>query len=344
MSPIRRPRGRPKSIVVAIAALALLTACDASLPLTRGIEATRIAKLITDDGTSTVMGTARLSTSPTGPSRWLEAAPLRLLDAEGSPIPEADTAQTDAQGTFKLRKVPLGRSAVLEISAQVDGHAVILHKYVRPTQSLTCAHMDLATTLAADKLTSKTPLVTPDPGLEGAELFELIDPVKLLAVERRIREILTGDPLDPQACWQALAAGDTSPLFDALVLRYPDLGALYQGSFERPDSSLGIRLTAVGSNRAAIPGDAERVVMGVLNLKAEGLPPGTVKVEYLLNGRKVAESTASPSWEAVLDTWEHPNGPYTLATVAVSPDGRREAAIRTYMRVRNALDLHCPLP
>lgn len=338
-----------RACLAAIAALTLLTACETPHPQ-RGIEATRIAKLITDNGTSTVMGSARLPALlveqvPTpGSAILLPASPLRLVDAQGAPIPDVASISTDAEGSFSLPNVPLGRSAVAEVVGLLGGRKVILHKYLRPTQSLTCAHADLATTLAADKLTSDHPLVTPDPGLEGAELFELIDPAKLLAVESRLREILENDPLERDACRQALAAGDTSALFDALVQRYPDLAALYQGSFERPDSSLGIRITAVGSNRATIPGADERVVMGVLNLKAEGLPPETVKVEYVLNGQKVAESAASPSWEAVLDTWDHPNGPYTLSTVAVASDGRREAAIRTYMLIRNALDLHCPLP
>jgi hypothetical protein len=334
---------------MAIAALTLLTACQAPLPQ-RGIEATRIARLITDDGTSTVMGSARVPASlasegpSAGPAVTLAGASLRLLDAEGTPLSGILPIETDAMGTFTLPNAPLGRSVLAELSGELDGRRITLRKYLRPTQSLTCAHVDMATTLVADKLTCDQPLVTPDPGLEGAELFELVDPAKLIAVESRVRELLKSEALEQGSWLQALADGETAPLFDMLVQRYPDLGALYQGSFERPDSSLGIRITAVGSNRATIPGADERVVMGVLNLKAEGLPPETVKVEYVLNGKKVAESAAPPTWEAVLDTWDHPNGPYTLSTVAVGPDGRREAAIRTYMLVRNALDLHCPLP
>lgn len=351
-----------------VTALGLLGCQD--LATTRGIEATRISKLVTTAGTSTVMGTfslpsgivsnnsgslignnagnlignntASYRTASLGSGVGLSQVAVRLVDGKGVPVAGVEGVTTNGTGGYELPQVPVGRAMIVEGVIQTTTGPIRLRKYLRPSEALSCANVDLATTMVVDKLTSGSPLVSSDPGLAGSDLFELVDPAKLQEVEAALRETLVSDKAPtPSEAIAALQGGGTDALFDRVAAEKPELGSTYQETFERPDSSLGVRIAAVGENRAPIPGADGPLVIGVMDLKVAGAPPGARRIEYRISGKVVAEGPA-PTGATTLDTWTLPNGPCTLEASAVMPDGRREVLSRTYMVIRNSLDMHCP--
>lgn len=357
-----------RRLLIPLLALTLSACQDPAT--TRGLEATRISKLTTTAGTSTVMGTFSLPSSVVsnnsgslisnnagslvsnnaasyrisalGSPVGLPDVAVRLIDGRGNPLPNIPPVTTALSGGYELPMVPVGKAIIIEGRIETTSGTIKLRKYLRPSESLSCANVDLATTMVVDKLTSGSPLVTQDPGLAGSDLFELVDPARLQEVESAVREALAGDNAPtPDEALSALQGGKVAVLFDELATETPTLGTVYQETFERPESSLGIRIAAVGENRAAIPKSDGPVVTGVLDLKLSGAPFTTSRVEYRIAGTTVAEGLG-PVGPASLDTWTLPNGPCTLEAVAIMADGRREVHSRTYMVIRNSLDMHCP--
>lgn len=346
--------------LLVIVALGLAGCQDPAV--TRGIEATRVSKLVTTIGTSTVMGTFRLPsdivsnnsgslisnnagsyrTAALGPGIGLPRVAVRLVDAKGQPIPDVATVLTDGSGAYEVPEAPVGRAMIVEGEIQTTSGPIKLRKYLRPSEALSCANVDLATTMVLDKLLSGNPLVGSDPGLAGSDLFELVDPAKLQEVEAAVRSVLSSDEAPTASeTLAALVEGGTSALFDQVAEKQPELGHTYDETFERPDSSLGLRISAVGENRAIIPKSDGPVVMGVMEFKVAGAPFDARTIEYRIAGKLVAQGPA-PLGPATLDTWTVPNGPCTLEAMAVMPDGRRVVLSRTYMVIRNSLDMHCP--
>lgn len=348
-----------------LAALSV-SACQSMPPATtRGIELTRVAKLVSDQGSSKVMGSMKLPSSivtrliannsasliannaasfrisSLGDIVPLSRIKVRVVDLKGDPLQGVSTVQTDKDGTFTLSQVPVGSTILVEGLLETHGQLIKLHKYLKPTEALTCAKVDLASTLVADKIISSNPLIKNDPGLQGSNIADLVNPDKLQQVEDDLRKALDSDSAPaPQKLSDALVAGTVPTVFDQLVEDAPYLGTSYQQTFERLDGSLGIRVAAVGSNTATIRGKEGPTVMGVMTLKPSGTPPGTVRVEYWLNNQKIRE-VPFPG-ESALDTWSLPNGPCTLEVIAVGGDGHRETLAQTYMVIRNLPDALCP--
>lgn len=235
---------------------------------------------------------------------------------------------------------------VLRAEIPVGDRTYVLKKLLRPTEALTCAHVDLATTVVADKLLGTHPLVKPDPGLMGADLFELFHPARLLGVEAIFRKRLDkAPPPSRDDVRDALTVAQTSGIFDLLEPLTSGGGDAYHGMFDRPDSSLDIRISAVGTNSIGVK---ERpTVFGILRFKVMGAPAGTARVEFWAKSdrqEKVAEGTASPDFTASLDTWTLPDGEYTFDTIAVSETNRRRLLGQTFVRIENSIGNHCPLP
>lgn len=348
-----------------LAALSVVACQSMSPSPPRGLELTRVSKLITDQGSSKVMGNLKLPRSVVselisnnsaslianraasfrinslGDSVPLSRIQVRVVDLQGAPLPGVSAVQTDQEGTFTLSQVPVGRTLLVEGLLQGNGQLIKLHKYLKPTESLSCAKIDLASTLVADKIISRNPLIKSDPGLQGSNLVDLVDPEKLQQVEDDLRKALDSEAAPAaQDLSNALVAGNTPTVFDQIVKNVPELGDSYQHTFERLDSSLGIRVAAVGSNTSPIRGKDGPAVMGVMTLKPSGAPPGTARMEYLLNNQKILD-VPFPG-ESSLDTWNFPNGPCTLEVIAVGADGRRDSLVKTYMVIRNLPDALCP--
>lgn len=321
-----------------LAASVALTGC--APPALREIQAVRTAKVLTSEGTTRIMGGVSLGEAASKAS--FEAMAVSLRVADGSPLPGAPEAAVQKNGHFTVDRVPVGQAMRVQGTFAFDGQPVALERYLRPTESLSCARIDLASTLISQKLLSSNPLVSADEALEGAQLFELVNPAKLEVIETSLRKAIETHPsITPEEIVAAIRAGNTSAIFDLLMSDLPDLAALYQGMFDRPDSSLGIRISGVGRNTAPVPGTETSIVFGVISLAVQGSHPETLRIEYWLNGRKILES--SPGQQVSLNTWEYPNQPHSLETVAILPGGRKEVLSRTYLVIRNTLDLYCPL-
>ncbi|MNX74006.1 hypothetical protein D3C86_1054240 [compost metagenome] len=344
--------------LVAVLAALLLGCQSANLTATNkanqpGLAVERIAQVVVSDGTSRVMGTVRLPASLLGQGgerfdlpRGIAAADLTLLNAAGQPIPSTATVQTDAAGAFSIPAAPLGVSMVLRAQVQVNGRTLTLKKLLRPSDALTCAHLDLASTVIADKVLSTRPLLVPDPGLVGAELFELFNPFRLQEVEKSLRRrIDQAPPPGVSEVADALAMGDASQVFDQLVAGSAEITDAYQGAFERPDSSLAIRIAAVGTNSLGVK---ERpVVFGVLRLRVLNAPADVARVEVWAKSDtqiKVGESAVGPDFESTFDTWTVPDGDYTLDTIVVTTANRRKLLGQTFVTIQNTLENLCPLP
>lgn len=323
----------------------------------RGLELTRVAKFVTEQGTSKIMGNIKLPSgvlssltannaatfriSTLGSAVPLSNVQVRVVDLKGDPVPGISAVQSESDGSFTLPQVPVGSSLLVEGLLEGNGAVIKLRKYIKPTEALTCAKVDLASTLIADKITSNTPLVTNDPGLQGSNLADLVNPDRLQQVEEVLRQALESQTAPgPQDLSNALVAGTAPTMFDQLVEQAPELGATYQQTFERLDSSLGVRVAAIGNNAATIKGKEGPPVMGVMTLKPSGAPAGTVRIEYWLNNQKLRD-LPFPG-ESSLDTWTFPNGPCTLEVIAVGADGRRDSLAKTYMVIRNLPDALCP--
>ncbi|HEY9898170.1 MAG TPA: hypothetical protein V6D00_03205 [Pantanalinema sp.] len=346
-----------RSLVVTL--LALLCGCQpANMTATNkasqpGLAIERIAQVVVSDGTSRVMGTVRLPESLLGQGgdrldspRGIAGAELTLLDASGQPIPNTATVRSDAEGLFSIPSAPLGVSMVLRAQAVVGSRTLTLKKLLRPSQALTCAHLDLASTVIADKLLSAQPLLVLDPGLVGADLFELFNPVRLQEVEKLLRRRIDQSPPPGVAeVGDALAAGDTSQVFDLFAAGSLDITNGYQDVFERPDSSLVLRISAVGTNSVGIK---ERpVAFGVLRLKVFNAPEGTTRVEFWAKSDrqiKIGESAIGPEFESTFDTWSVPDGDYTFDTIVVTTSNRRKLLGQTFVTIQNTLENFCPLP
>lgn len=340
--------------VLSILLTVLLAACQQTPVTQRGLEATRVAKIVSDGGSTTLMGALKLPGSIVSnngasyrvltldPEVPLPQATVQVVDAKGIPLPDLPAVSSDDRGGFSLPRVPVGISLLVQGRFAVGGREVILRKYLRGSESLTCANMDLASTLVAEKLTSKSPLVADDPGLAGSDLFELADPAKLAQVESALRATLRGDAVPSSAAIaEALSTGKSSQIFDQVAAESPAIREAYQQIFQRPESTLGVRIAAVGQNRAKVPQADGPLVIGVMQLKVFGVPPDTVRIEYWLAGKKLLE-TQDLTGKAALDTWSLPNGPCTIEGIAVRADGSREVVTRNYMVIRNSLELHCP--
>lgn len=318
-----------------------------------GLEVQRVASVVVSEGTSRVMGTVRLPASlldGTGASldapTFVTSGRLTLLDADGQPIPQTEPAEVDAQGGYSFPAVPLGVSMVLRAEIPVGDRTLVLKKLIRATDALTCAHVDLATTLVADKLFSATPLVKPDPGLAGADLFELFHPARLLGVEAHFRQRLDlAPPPSLEDVRDALVAGDTSGIFNLVEPLATGSGDAYHDMFERPDSSLDIRISAVGTN--SVPIKERPKVFGVLRFKVLNAPEGIARIEYWAKSsrpEKVAEASDTPDFLATWDSWTLPDGDYTFDTIAVFENNRRRLLGQTFVRIENTIGNHCPLP
>ena len=363
--------------LLALSLLGILSACQFPAASQRGIDAVQVAKLVTNQGTTEIIGnmtlpsnvvsslisnnsanlisnnagslisnnTAQYRTCSLGDPVPLPRIQVQVVDSKGNPLPGVSSVLTASDGSYLLPRVPIGTSMLVEgIIPTNNGQPIKLHKFLRPSDSLTCGKVNLATTLVADKLTSNNPLVKSDPALAGSDLFDLVDPTKLQAIEDDVQQALSGpNAPSPQALANALAQGTTTAVFDQLVQTSPAIGDAYQQSFARPDSSIGVKIMAVGKNNATIKGgDGSNgtTVVGIMSLKTEGAPTDTVKIEYWLNGKKILE--APPPGVTTLDTWNYPNGPYTLEAFAVRSDGSRESLCRTFMVINNSLDMLCP--
>lgn len=317
-----------------------------------GLEVKRIAKVTVSQGTSKVLGTVRLPSSLLGSGtsldqqRFVAGARLELLDRHGQPISGTSVATSDEGGVFSFPTAPLGVSMVLRAQVAVGGKTLVLKKLLRPSEALTCAHVDLATTAIADKLFSGHPLLLADPGLDGADLFELFNSTRLLDAESLLRsQISQAPPPTIQEVQDALAAGNTASIFDVLAPAIPGFTTAYQALFDRPDSSLGFHITAVGTNSI---GTLDRTkVFGVITFKVVHVPEEIVRVEYWAKSDKqikVAEATASPDFEATLDTWTLKDDEYTFDTIAVTDKNRRRLLGQTFVTIENTIGNHCPLP
>jgi len=320
----------------------------------RTIDITRIAKVMVSPGTSKVLGTVRIpqalltGSGATSPNELVtvSGATLRLVNEHGAAI--ASTQITDADGVFSFSEVPLGVSMTLEAEVPVNGKTLRLAKLIRPTEALTCAHVDLATTLLANKLLSTVPLLASDPGLEGADLYNLYMPLRLEDVESHVRTTLRqGLPTSVDDFITQLTQGDAASILNQMAQHDSKLVTDYQNIFERPDSSLVIDLTtsAVGTN--SIGANARNLVFGVLTFKVTGAPEGAARIEYWAKAatqQKVAESTKTDTWEATLNSWNLPDGDYTIDTIAILGNGKKVLVGKSYLQIQNTIANFCPLP
>lgn len=353
-------RAHPLGPLLLVALLASLTSCSPSGTSVasgeRSVELTRTAKVLVAPGTSKVLGTVRLprailngeTSGSLGDLVMAPQAALRLLDETGSPFPDTGGKTTNASGEFDFPRVPLGVTMTLEADVPVGDRTLRLRKVLRPTEALTCAHVDLATTLVADRLLSPTPLLAPDPGLAGAELLNLFVPSRTLETEALVRSALAQGPsASLGGLVTDLTRGDTSAKLEELAQQHPGILAAYMGAFERPDTSLEIRLrtSAVGTNSIGI--ETRHPLFGVASVTVLGAPAGTTRMEYWAKSdtqRKIAESTAPGSWEATIDTWTLLDGDVTLDTIAILDSGKKVLVGRSYLRIQNTVASHCPLP
>jgi hypothetical protein len=337
-----------------------LTACQpAGVSVSSGersVDLTRIAKVVVAPGASKVLGTVRLpraimNQESAGKLDDLVMVPgttLRLVDEQGTPIAGTSSQLSDTGGGFAFSHVPLGVSMTLEAEVAVGGKTLRLKKLLRPTEALTCAHVDLATTLVADQLLSASPLLAPDAGLELADLYNLFLPSRLLDAEARVRRNLQEEtPGSLDGLLTRLSQGDASPKMGELVLRDPGLTTAYMDIFERPDSSLAINIktSAIGTNSIGV--ENRHLIFGVISLKVVGAPNGTARIEYWTKSdtqRKIAESTTPGTWEATVDTWTLPDGNTTLDTVAILDSGKKVLVARSYLTIQNTVANVCPLP
>lgn len=317
------------------------------------LEVQRIASVVVSEGTSRVMGTVRLPASLlAGTGDTLEGLAfategrLELLDASGQPISQVAAVNVDAQGNYAFPAVPLGISMLMRAEIPVGGQTLVLKKLIRPTEALTCAHVDLATTVVADKVMAAQPLVKHDPGLVGADLFELFHPARLLGVESLFRQqIALAPPPGIDVVRAALVGADTSALFDQLEGMRAGAGDAYHDMFDRPDSSLDIRIAAAGTNSIGVKDRSK--IFGIIRFKVVNAPAGTARVEFWAKSKsqvKIAEGTASPDFAATLDTWTLADGEYTFDTIAISESNKRRLLGQTFVRIENTIGNHCPLP
>ncbi|MBO9539270.1 hypothetical protein J7643_01605 [bacterium] len=355
----------------AFALLSLLVAACQSAPVQREITAVRVAKVIAQNGTSKVFGTLAMPAALQPPGAYrignvdadffrigqahgvsyriadTAAAPvgrarLRVVDADGNPIPNVPAIDSDAHGVFSIPAVPTGVSMLITSQFVVNGETFTLKKYLRPSEALTCAQVDEASTLVVEKIVGANPLAKEDPGLEGADLFNLVDVPKLEAMEKAVRETLKSPNAPaPAVLKEALKRGKGGEVLDALLTGKPTLVDTFEQIYQRPDASLGLGIQAVGRNSAGIPGQDGAIVFGVIKLNVPEPPADAREIQYYLNGDKVVASQPRDTLE--LDTWHHPDGPYTLSTVALLADGKRQVLSKTYMQIRNTVTMHCNL-
>lgn len=322
----------------------------------RSIDITRIAKVSVVPGTSKVLGTVRLPRAIVdGKSNGLlddlvtvPGAVLRLVDENRQLIANTTSVTSDAGGVFAFPRVPLGTSMTLQAEVNLHGKTLRLSKVLRPTEALTCAHVDLATTLLADQLLSASPLLERDEALEGADLYNLFIPSRSLDVEAHVRSGLKQRPSGSLTDLLAkLTQGDTASLLGELAQQDSTLTPAYMNIFERPDSSLAIniRTSAIGTNSIGI--EKRNLIFGVVTFKVVGAPANTARMEYWAKStsqQKVAESTIRETWEASLDTWTLPDGDTTLDTVAILDNGKKVLVGRSYLSIQNTIANVCPLP
>ncbi len=335
--------------------VALMTAgCPGAAPELAALDITRVAKVSVDQGTSKVMGTVRLpagalDTLATDPQRWVfvEGATVALEDGSGNPFPGLSRVRTDASGAFSLDGVPRGVSVRVRVSLEAGDRIFRMQKLLRPGEPLSCSHVDLATTVVADKLLSGSPLILHDPGLQGAELVELFKPEALEDVEATVRQWIVGNPSDPEIWRAGLSQGGLADRFDAIAQQVSGLAQAYHGVFDRADSSLTVRIAAVGTNMVGQAPDIPSV-SGILTFQVSEAPAGTERVEYWMLGngvrQKVGEGTEPIAYKVTFDSWGLRDGSYSLVPVVVGRDGSRQMLNNYRLMVDNSVATQCPLP
>lgn len=335
--------------------VAMMTAgCPGSSLENAVLDITRVAKVSVDQGTSKVMGTVRipagaLDAQASDPQRWVfvEGATVAVADANGNPVAGLSSVRTDASGAFSFDGVPRGVSVRVRVSVETGDRTYRMQKLLRPGEPLTCSHVDLATTVVADKLLSASPLLQQDPGLQGADLVELFKSEALEDVETSVRRWIVGNPLDPEVWRVGLSQGGLAARLEAIAQQVPGLSQAYHDAFERADSSLTVKIAAVGTNTVGQAPDIPSV-SGILTFQVSEAPAGTERVEYWMLGngvrQKVAEGKEGPAFKETFDSWGLPDGSYSLAPVVVGRDGSRQMLNNYRLMVDNSVATQCPLP
>lgn len=341
--------------LIGLGSIVLLTGCPGENVLqSAGLEVAKTARVEVDQGTSKVMGTLRvpagiLDPQAPEPDRWVfvPGAEVSLVDAAMTPIAGIGSVTTDAQGGFTLERVPRGVPARVRAVFTVGGETYRMQKLIRPSEPLTCSHVDLATTAIADKLDSAQPLVSDDPALSGVDLFRLFISSALEQAESALRKQFLAEAPALAELRTGLSQLGIGATVDAASLRDPSVGAAYHAAFERLDGDLLVRIVAAANNSV---GKAPAIppVFGVLTLQVKGAPASTERVEYWLLGNdlreKIAESTDPDAYKAAFDSWKLADGAYTLAPVLVSRDGSRHVLNHYRLEIDNSVQRQCPLP
>jgi hypothetical protein len=309
----------------------------------------RMAKVVVSNGTSRLMGSIRMPAPllhhPGLPSQLdlVPDATISVLTGQTQLGPDAKAIAVSG-GQFIVKEVPVGGPLLLQATVQASGYSFVLKKLLHPSEALTCAHMDLATTLVADQIMSASPLLTPDDGLSGADLIQLFDIARLEQLEAKVRARIPDKYATLIGLPAALTAGATAPYLAKIIGDDPTLVSQYQAVFDRPDSSVNIRIASVGTSSVRTGDRAP--VFGVLHFKVTGADPDAQRIEYWLlqqSQQKIGESTVGPSFDYTFDTWGTANGDYSLDTVEVTPKRRKLLGV-TPISIQNGVPSFCPLP
>lgn len=312
------------------------------------LEVAEIAKFLGPDGKSKLLGSAKLpqlaasdrKTQALG-GESAAGAKVEVLDSKGQPTGIGTTA--DADGLFSLEGVPTGETAIIKVTSVINGQSATMRKITRPSEPLQCVKVDAATTMVTDKILSGTPLFKGDPPLEGAPLVDLFKPERVDALEESIRKGLEIDAEGLKDIEKILVNpnGDTSTIFDQVVKEAPILADVYHEVFERPDSTIAIRVKVIGDNHNQ---QRKRAISGVLKMQLQGVKAGTKAIEFWFSvprREQWAQANSANDFTVTLDTWKYPDGTYTMETVLVGASGKRKMLGKITIDIVNSVASFC---